>query len=324
MKYSNKHNLPLSLAVMLATDSYEHSSEPKTISVTSLLSSVRAIVLGSRIPTTEATIDISQLLASRLGTALHDSLEAAWLNPKLPEVLASLGLPQSFIKRVRVNPEVHDEAMFNIYLEHRTKKELNGWVISGQYDMVIDGCVNDLKSTGTFAWGKDAKEHDYIAQMSIYKWLNPDKILDDTGNVLFWFKDWNKNYAYGSKPYPAQPIVEQPLQLWSEYATEDFIESKLDLLDEYWDKPEAELPQCTKAELWQGESTFKYFGKADAVKASKVFTTSHEALSHQLSKGKGYVKEFPSIPTKCMWCNAASKCSQANGYVNQGLIKLGV
>jgi hypothetical protein len=320
MKYTNKHNLPLSMAVMLATDWYDHTDAPNTISTTALLKSTREVILTNRIPVTAQSSDVSTLLASRLGTALHDALEKSWRNPKLPEVLASLGIAQGAIKNIRVEPEEHDPDMLNIYLERRTNKEVMGWTVSGQFDMIIDGCIYDLKSTGTFKYGKDSPE--YTQQLSIYRWLNPELITEEEGKILFWFKDWNKNISYTKETYPSQPIIEKRYKLMDLRETERFICDKLSLLDFHVDTDEPDLPHCTPAELWQGAPVWKYYGKPDALKASKVLHSAHEAQMHLGFKGKGYIKKIDSEPTKCKWCAAAGTCSQAANFISQGVLKL--
>jgi len=321
MLYTNKLNIPLIAAVWLARDEYDHPEEgTKTISATGLLKSVREIILTSRMKPSEVTQDISNLVASRLGTAIHNAFEAAWLSPDIGNLLQALGHPKSVAEKVNVNP-LEPTKGIDVYLEKRTNKEFNGHVISGQFDFVFDGQIYDIKSTGTFSWFKDPK--DYALQLSIYRWLNPELIVDEQGKILFYFKDWNKNYVHSRDGYPAQPIAEKAIKLLSLEQTEDFISDKLDLLEEHAETPEPELPECTPAELWQGKSAFKYYGKIDAKRASKSFDNEQEALNWQLSKGKGFVKEAPAVPTKCNYCNASGKCSQAQRYASQGLITLG-
>ena len=47
-KYLNNSNVPLSLAVFLATDNYDHESD--TISATTLIKPLRQIILAARVP----------------------------------------------------------------------------------------------------------------------------------------------------------------------------------------------------------------------------------------------------------------------------------
>ena len=319
MNYTNTLHLPLIAEVFLAHDEYDHpETAEKTISATGLLKSVRETILLSRMEPKDITTDISTLVASRTGTAVHGGFENAWLSPKLPETLKALGYPQSMIKKIHVNPE-EPTGELDVYLEKRTNKLFQGHTVSGQFDFVFDGEIEDVKNTTMFSWYKDPKE--YILQLSIYKWLNPDIITRDTGKILFNLKDWNKNYVYSKPDYPLAPIAEKRLKLLPTWEVEQFISNKLELLDEHQDTPEPELPRCTKEELWQGDAKYLYYGKQDAKKASKSFDNPIEAQNWVLSKGKGYIKIREGVPTRCNFCYAAPKCSQRAGYVNQGIIQ---
>lgn len=321
MNYTNILNLPIIAEVFLAHDTYDHPEQAEnTISATGLLKSVREIILTSRMEPSEMSMDVSRLLASRMGSAVHDGFERAWLSPRLPETLKSLGYPAAVIKKIHINPE-SPTGELDVYLEKRTNKLFQGYTISGQFDFVFDGEIWDIKNTTMFSWFKDPKE--YILQLSIYAWLNPEIITVETGKILFNLKDWNKHYIHSKDGYPQSPIADKRLPLLPVIEVEQFISNKLSLLDEHRNTPEPELPLCTKEELWQGDSTYNYYGKIDAKRASKSFDNKAEAVNWQLSKGKGFVKEVLSAPTRCTWCQASSVCSQAQGFVNQGLIQLG-
>lgn len=58
MQYTNTTNIPLPLAVFLATDDYDY--QPDTISVTTLLKPIKQIILGRRL---EKKIDLLISLA---------------------------------------------------------------------------------------------------------------------------------------------------------------------------------------------------------------------------------------------------------------------
>lgn len=77
VKYTNSSGIPLSVGVWLATDTYQYPPDDgkKYISATTLLKSTRQIILSNRIPKgAEATVDIASKVASRYGTAIHDSM----------------------------------------------------------------------------------------------------------------------------------------------------------------------------------------------------------------------------------------------------------
>ena len=321
MKYSNKHNLPLSVAVWLATDWYDHQVEPNAISVTTLMKSTREVILTNRLGEGDAVQDVSALLASRSGTAIHDALEKAWLNPNLKDVLISLGYPEKVHSRIHINPEAPTGEL-DIYLEKRTNKRLGKWIISGQMDLCINGQLTDLKNTSTYTYVAKTNDDKYIEQLSIYAWLNPDIVLDEYGKILFIFKDWNKNYALAGKGYPTHPIIEEPFLLMEPADTERILQVKLNRLDMYWNKPMHEIPECTPDELWQAPPTYKYYSKFGAIKASKVSTDFNEMQQHLRDKGVGFIKEVKAEPVKCRFCPAANTCDQAARYVNDGILNL--
>ncbi|UKI34093.1 MAG: hypothetical protein L6W00_12240 [Lentisphaeria bacterium] len=72
MKFTNKFNLPRHICDWLAFDEYDYN--PDTISATTLIGPARAWAL-KRLNADNLTMDYSDLLAVRYGTAIHDSLE---------------------------------------------------------------------------------------------------------------------------------------------------------------------------------------------------------------------------------------------------------
>ena len=321
MKYTNKENVSLPMAVWLAQDNYDYQSDENVISVTTLLRPTREIILSSRIPAGDGETDVAQVLSSRIGTAIHDAVERAWLaDPK--KALTALGYPSAVVNAIRVNPESVDEDDIPVYLEQRSDRKMGKWVISGKYDMIFDGTINDIKSTKTYTYTARTNDQKYSEQLSIYRWLNPDKITDDTGKIQFLFTNWEKNYTLSDPSYPRLPILEYPVKLMSLPQTENFIRSKLQNIELHWRDVQSELPRCTREELWQKPPTFKYFSKLDAKRATKTFDNEAEAYGMQMMKGTGFVKKFENEPVKCRFCNAASICDQAKEYVNQGILIL--
>ena len=75
-KYANTSSVPLSLAVFLVTDNYDH--EENTISATALIKPLRQIVLSARVPEDMTPVDLVNLVPSRMGSAIHDAIERSW------------------------------------------------------------------------------------------------------------------------------------------------------------------------------------------------------------------------------------------------------
>jgi len=308
-KYTNDKNISLAMGVWLAHDEYAYDPRPNVISVTTLLKSTRQIILSRRLKPGEGTTDLSELLAARLGQAIHSAIEHAWLN-NYRQSLADMGYPDAVVNGIEVNPVEPDLDMTQVYIELRDERPLGNWIISGCVDMIADMHAHDVKSTTVGMYLKGTKDEDYSKQMSMYRWIMPDKITEDRAFVEFLFKDWSLIKSFHTSNYPPIPVLQHPVMLKSLNETELFIETKLDQLDDLMHAPEPDLPQCTDAELWRDGPSYQYFSKITNTRATKNFPTWVEANSHLLSKGTGVIKMKPDKAMACLWCNVRANCSQ--------------
>jgi hypothetical protein len=320
-KYSNVNNISLPMAVWLARDEYQHDPRTNVISVTSLLKSTRQIVLGMRAVPAETQLmeDISNRLASRIGTSLHNSIELSWTENH-EQALLDLGYPKRAVGRVLINPEPGDvdEDSIPLYFEKRTEKQVGNWIISGQFDLIYDHEVMDVKSTSVFTYINRTNDLKYSQQGSLYRWLNPELISKDTAAIQFIFKDWNKNMVKNDPKYPQLPVMEHRVPLMSVAQTDLFVMNKLMDIDKFMNAPEEDIPLCTDEDLWRRDTQYKYYSKPDAKRASKNFTSLADAHMHLATKGVGEVREVKSQPMACKYCPAAANCSQYRGFINSG------
>ena len=152
MELTNNTNIPLSLAVWLAADEYDHQNDTNIISATSLLRPIKAIILARQNSELNKSADISSLIPSRMGTALHSAIEKSWENENLYDILESLGYHKEIIEKIVINPDPKTVSsdQIPIYMENRVNKEIGGYIISGKYDFVMNGVLEDFKSTGTY------------------------------------------------------------------------------------------------------------------------------------------------------------------------------
>lgn len=321
-QYTNNEGIPLALAVLFVNDLYDHSDEPNTISVTTLLDSVRQIILSMR-ATGTGTIDVSDMIASAYGTALHSALEQAWLDPY--NALESLGYPKKMWEQVIINPSLEDIHYLNqgtvyipIYVEQRSIKQIAGWNVSGKFDLVIDGRLNDLKNRKVWAYLNSSNDKKDILQASIYRWLNQDKISEEDFSILWLFTDWNSLEALKNPLYPKQRWLEQKFKLLSIQETEQYLINKLNLINQYIKSSESELPLCTDEDLWMGKSVWKYYKAYGQSRSTKNFDNALDAHK-EILKG-GYVNEVKGKAIRCTYCSASSICSQYKDLVTQGLI----
>lgn len=328
--YTGTSDVPLALAVFLASDHYDHSDDPNEISATTLLKPLRQIILPSRIPPGEGLVSLVGMVKNRMGAAIHDGIEKAW-KTNYQAAMQALGLPRRVIDRIRVNPppsELTDD-IIPVYMEQRLKRKLGRWVITGKFDFVGEGAVQDFKSTSTFTYKKQVNATKYTQQGSIYRWLGPKLITQDTLQIHYIFTDWMAGKAKADPNYPPKPVHTQRFPLMSLAETEQFLRRKLELIEAYWDAPEDAIPLCDDEELWRSDPVFKYYANAENAntpgkRSTKNFDSHQEAMIFLHEKGsKGVVKAVPGQVTACKYCAAFAVCSQKDALIRSGDLLMG-
>lgn len=320
LKYVNNSNLPLALAVFLATDSYDY--EEGVISATSLIKPVRQLVLERRMKALEdyqePLQDISALLASRMGSAIHDGIERSWtVSPQL--ALKALGYPARVIDKIRINPEKSEPNTIPVYLEQRAYKQIGPYKVSGKFDFVGEGMVQDFKTTGVYTYINQTNSEKYILQGSIYRWLNPTIITKEFMQIHFIFTDWSKLDSMRNGNYPQARTVSQKFKLLSYEQTDQYVRSKLRLIDELAEAHDDDIPDCSDEDLWRSATEWKYYADPQKTsRATKRFTDKSEAYAHLQGKGKGIVKEFKGQVKACKYCKCFDICGQRKRLTTAG------
>lgn len=321
---TNNSGLSSSMAVWLAHDEYTDGGDlfpgKDVISVTSLIKPTRQFILGKRATPEEYTPDVVDMIRSRIGHALHDSIEAAWKDPRA--AMMRLGYPKSIIDRIKINPtEVSDEDI-PVYLEQRYFREIdiNGHpvVISGKFDQIIDGEVNDTKSTSVYTYINGSKADDYALQGSMYRWISPDKVTSDVMRIQHIFTDWQRSMARADPKYPQQPLVEFTVELMSLEATEAWIRRKIleILANQGLDEPD--IIPCSQKDLWMSDPLYKYYSDpakaAEGGRSNKNFPNYPAAAAHLNKMGKGVIVTVEAEPKACGYCAGFAGCTQKDQY----------
>lgn len=322
---TNNSNLPLSIAVWLAHDDYDHDSRENHISATSLLKPLKQLILSNRVDN-EAKDDIVGLIPSAMGSSIHNGIEAAWVG-SYAKNLEKLGYPKRVIERIRVNPSSEDlkadPDIIPIYLEVRSEKEIDGFIISGKFDFIGDGRLEDFKTTSVYTFMKGTKDEDYINQGSIYRWLNPDKVTRDDMAIQFIFTDWQGSRTREPN-YPNMRTVEKKFMLNSYQATEAFVRKQLATIKKYWDKPESEIPECNDDDLWRKPTVYKVYKdeKAKRAMSGGVFDEDKRGAERFAREKGAIVKTFPGEVVACRYCKAFEICEQKQKYLDSGELQL--
>lgn len=324
-RYTNNSNLSLYAQVYLATDWYD--TEAAGLSVTTLIKPIRQTVLATRVPAEASITDILNEVPSRNGSAIHDGFERAWKNPKLPETLAKVGLPPGAIRRIRVNPtpeEAKQPGFINCWTEVRSSMVIGGILVSGKFDFIGDGLVEDLKNTSTFKFMK-TNGRDYILQGSMYRLLNQDKVTKDYMNLTFNFTDWSKRDQRMNPAYPPAKMLTVRYNLMPLDETKRWAEERVALLLEAMKMMEEDLPHCTDEELWRTDPVFKWYKKPEDAhipgkRSSKNFATRREAEQYIATDGKnaGLLVEKKGEVKACLYCAGFSACTQKDVLIASG------
>jgi len=319
MKYSNTSSVPLSLAVFLASDFYDHDSN--TISATALIKPLRQIILSARVPEDVTPTELINLVPSRMGTAIHDAIERAWKD-NYRIALDQLGYPKRVIEKIRINPKPEEltDGLIPIYLEQRAHKQVGKFLVSGKYDFVGDGRVEDFKSTSTYSAMSHNNDEKHAWQGSIYRWLNPKLITKDEMAIQFIFTDWSKAKAMQDPKYPQQRIMQRILPLKPVPETDAFVKRKLGQVEQYWDAPEDQIPLCSDEDLWRSEPVFKYYKNPEKrSRSTKNFDNYHDAQLRAIEDGNvGIVVEQPGQVMACKYCSAFVVCTQKDALIASG------
>lgn len=328
-QFSNVSEVPLALAVFLASDFYDANPDENTISATTLLKPLRQVILPSRIAPGDGLVNLADMMANRMGAAIHDGIEKAWVTNHVPAMQA-LGLPQRVIDRVQVNPtaaELKDDSI-PVYMEQRLSRQFGKWTVTGKFDFVGEGMVQDFKSTSVWTYLNQVNAGKWTEQGSIYRWLDPKLIHQDVMEIHYIFTDWKKAMSFSDPKYPPKRFHTQRFNLMSLQETQNYISKKLALIDEYWDADETDLPPCTDEELWRSEPRFKYYksGDINAKRSTKNFDSRQEAviwMTGPSGGGAGAIKEVPGQVMACKYCPAFAACTQKNDLINSGDLLMG-
>jgi hypothetical protein len=326
MQYSNTSSVPLSLAVFFATDHYDHNSDPYTISATTIIKPIRQIVLPHRIPTEGMVVDLTDQISSRLGTAIHTGIEMAW-KENYRNAMQALGYNKRIIDMVRINPspeEALNPDIIPIYMEQRLSKQVGKWTVTGKYDFIGQGRLEDFKNTTAFVVMTGINEDKFKMQGSIYRWIDPQIITNPNMAIQYIITDWKAQEARNNPAYPQQRFKELILPLKPINEMEYYVKSKLNDIEKYWDAPEDQVPFCTEEELQRSDPVYKFYknGFEGAKKSTKNFDSKQDAYIHMSKIGSGEVKEFPAQVKACKFCPAFAACSQKDQLIASGDLTL--
>ena len=305
-KFTNRTNIPKELLIFAIYHAAQYDGKPTTatnLSVSDFLTPMRKLIYKIQSPEITELTDVSYIMKSAKGTAMHSGLEAAlaWYGGYKQEI--------------------------------RSQKVIDGVIVSGKFDLIDleTNTLKDLKHVSSYAYKKlmldiekikdmdnsmTLKERlEYIPtytkfqlQMSMYKWLNPELNLNPYGDIIFSLNDGG-----GMERYPIDNFHRFPLLLDEEI--EEFVVNHLTELKQHL--ADGTLPLCSDSERGFSQAEYKLQrvsptnGQLTTVRGSK-FDNYTKFREFVVAKGKlGDVEQITEAKyTLCNYCNYSSICTQ--------------
>ena len=266
MKLTNKSNLPNVIKRAVVNDPYDSSGSD--ISTTRLITPPRIRVLEAR-HWDEIEEDISDKIFALLGSSVHHVIERA----------------------------VTDEDIAELRLFH----EVNGWTLSGQFDLLTSkGELIDFKVTSAWAaldalkngkseWEQQLNVLDYLSRHTDHSLKNylGKTLKVKSLSIMAILRDWSKMKTMTSKDYPKKQVVMIPVRQWSEEEQDNFVLARIKAHQE---AEVGELPVCSAKERWRKDD--KYAIMKDGRKtALRLLDTKDQVKQYlkdnKLVEGKG-------------------------------------
>lgn len=279
MIITNELNLPQAFVQMAQRDEYE--TENNEYRVTSLLKGIRETELERR-HGKEIKRDVSDMVWLLFGTATHSILE----------------------RQKEGDREIK---------ETRLKMEMDGIVLSGQFDLynAEEKRITDYKTASVWKIIYGNYE-DWRRQLLIYAYMLRDAGFPvEKGRVVAFLKNHSKRDAKIKAEYPKLPV--QPVNFT--FSEKDFqeievwLKARIAEVKRARELPDDLLPLCTPEERFNSGDKYAVMRKGRKT-ALRVLGSQEEAEQWMASNGGDSVEIRPGEDKKCQdYCAAKEFCS---------------
>ena len=313
--YSNEKGVNPLLGLLVAYSEYDHNDDPSAISATSLMKPTRMVALERIYRYAPKVVDVSDLVNSGVGNALHLTLEKAIDKTDSDKFYRITGIRKEDIE---------------IRQEVRQSRKVGDFIVSGKYDLLMKlknqntYTLGDLKTMKTFGITKDrdAKILEWVKQLSIYRYLNTEKdvVIGDQAIILVLYTDWSPMYTKQPN-YPQHKLDAITVKLWDKETTEKYITGQLDAIKKaivnYFKQGDVGV-LCSAEDLWKSDDVYKVYLLNSKTKtynesrASKVFSSLEDANNYITANGSKHPKlkhELGKVK-RCAYCSVRGFCNQ--------------
>jgi hypothetical protein len=320
--FTNNSNLSKEHAIFAAYHSTLYSGNPPRegkLSTTTVIGPLRKAILAIKFPDS-GTEDVANLMASSKGTAMHEGLTQA-LNAYSKEHYDTMSDLGSKLDNL-------EKSELGYICEQRVEREINGWKISGEFDVLTpDKVIKDFKFVSNYNIKKLIEDREklqsewsleemyikvptyfkFVAQLSIYKFLLNHPEVKHYGSILFSLNngsDMGKYTIDQEVTFPLRPMEEIDEYLFNQIQTiKDHLANDT-------------IPLCSDEERGYKPGEWKLqrigsTGKPATVRGSKC-TSAAELSEFIRAKGKPGDVEVITPPKYmlCEYCKFKQVCDQ--------------
>lgn len=295
MIYTNNHNLPKYIYDILSHEWYGGSNAKHDFSVTQVGNPVGMTILQNR-HKDEVSEDIMDSYVRALGTGFHLMCEEA--------------LKGQLLTRT----------------EERLYIELEGKVISGQYDLYLpaERKLVDYKVTKATTYIFGGRADKYSSQMNTNRYiLAKNGYSVDSLEIVELYRDWDKATSKADSRYPSSPINILPIEVVALDTIERKLRQYIAEYSKFENTPDNELPYCSAEDRWERNGGYAVMQKGKA-RAQRVLKSEREANLWLSEKGLTgnkdyYIDHRPATPIRCIdWCSVNKWCPFYRNYANIG------
>ena len=277
---TNNGNMPPAIVGAIIQQRSEYSNGGSDLSASGVTDPPRIYWLKKR-HRDEVVEDVSDLIWSMLGTAVHNILEASGKHGG------------------------------EHIVEERFATDILGWKFSGQLDHynVDNNTLSDYKITSVYSVKGDHKK-EWEAQLNCLRYLlHLNGVVADRLQIVAILRDWSKQKAKMDKEYPNTQVVEVDIPVWDLQDTDTYLKGKVAMLQSYQNTPDDELPLCSEEDRWAKPTMYAVM-KQGAKRATKLHPNKEDAETHADEVG-GYVELREGESVRCdSYCSVSGFCNQ--------------
>jgi len=316
-KFTNKHNIPESIARAIMVDDHVTLGD---ISVTSLIDSPKIFRLKKQ---NEYEMDIMDLIPAFMGTGLHTALERAEKGNYKTRILrqaagvfTELGKPTGAESIRKVIAEIGEDSEDYLIKEKTWTIEINGWTISGTVDQYNKqtAYIEDFKmcKASAFMFPEFKKSWEY--QMNCYSAMLREAGYEVKGAVVHaFFKDWSAAKVLSNRDYPATIYMRVEIPVHSQEKVLEYMTQRVLLHQKV--ASGIDVP-CTGKDRWEDATTYAIMKKGGkrAIKRAESHQAAQgllEQMAHKYEDGAIFVETRPGKAKRCEeYCPVRNLCDQ--------------